>query len=114
NFGQMTDYSDRESLTVSAGFDGELPGGFQWEAFWQYGRSTNNIHADNVPIASRFIAARDVVADPVTGAPVCRDAAARASGCVPFDIFSEAALTAEQRDWMMATRRKHREQTQTI
>ena len=114
NFGQMTDYSDRESLTVSAGFEGELSGGWRWDAFWQYGRSTNDIHADNVPVASRFIAARDVVADPVTGAPVCRDAAARANGCVPFDIFSEAPLTAEQRDWMMATRRKHREQTQTI
>ena len=114
NLGQMTDYSDRQSMTVSAGFNGELPGNFEWEAFWQYGRSTNDIHADNVPIASRFIAARDVIADPVTGQPVCRDEDARDIGCVPFDIFSEELLTAEQRDWMMATRRKHREQTQTI
>src|SRR5690606_35211026 len=114
NFGQMTDYSDRQSLTVSTGFTGEIAGRFQWEAFWQHGRSTNNIHADNVPIASRFIAARDVIADPVTGDPVCRDEEARAIGCVPLDIFSEAALTAEQRAWMMATRRKQREQTQTI
>jgi len=114
NFGQMTDYSDRESVTFGTGFDGVLPGGFQWEAFWQYGRSTNDIHADNVPIASRLIAARDVIADPVTGDPVCRDEEARANGCVPFNIFSEEALTAEQRAWMMATRRKHREQTQTI
>ncbi|MDE8651218.1 TonB-dependent receptor domain-containing protein [Novosphingobium album (ex Liu et al. 2023)] len=114
NFGQMTDYSDRQSLTVSTGVNGQLPGGFEWEAFWQYGRSTNDIHADNVPIASRLIAARDVIADPVTGQPVCRDQAARAIGCVPFNIFSEDPLTAEQRGWMMATRRKHREQTQTI
>ncbi|WP_447764000.1 TonB-dependent receptor [Sphingopyxis panaciterrae] len=114
NFGQMTDYSDRQSLTVSTGFNGELGDRFRWEAFWQYGRATNDIHADNVPIASRFIAARDVIADPVSGAPVCRDAAARADGCVPFDIFSQDPLTAEQREWMMATRRKHREQKQTI
>ena len=114
NFGQMTDYSDRQSMTAGSGFSGTLPGGFEWEAFWQYGRSTNDIHADNVPIASRLIAARDVIADPVTGDPVCRDPAARAIGCVPFNVFSEAPLTAEQRKWMMATRRKHREQTQTI
>jgi outer membrane receptor protein involved in Fe transport len=114
NFGQMTDYSDRQSLTVSTGFNGELADRFKWEIFGQYGRSTNDIHADNVPIASRLIAARDVISDPVSGAPVCRDATARANGCVPFNIFSEAPLTAEQRGWMMATRRKHREQTQKI
>ncbi|MBH1991408.1 MAG: TonB-dependent receptor [Sphingomonadaceae bacterium] len=114
NFGQMTDYSDRETVTVGHSLSGKLPGNFEWEAFWQYGRSTNDIHADNVPIASRFIAARDVIADPVTGGPVCRDQEARDMGCVPFNIFSEAPLTAEQRKWMMATRRKHREQKQTI
>src|SRR3546814_2348746 len=74
NFGQMTDYSDRQSLTVSTGFHGEIAGRFKWEVFGQYGRSTNDIHADNVPIASRLIAARDVISDPVSGAPVCRDA----------------------------------------
>lgn len=114
NFGQMTDHSDRETVTIGNTFSGELPGGFNWEAFWQYGRSTNDIHADNVPIASRFIAARDVITDPVSGQPVCRDAAAQAMGCVPLNVFSTEALTAEQREWMMATRRKHREQTQTI
>ncbi|MGV3479287.1 MAG: TonB-dependent receptor plug domain-containing protein, partial [Sphingobium sp.] len=114
NFGQMTDYSDRQTLTVGNSFSGKLPGGFEWEAFWQYGKSSNDIHADNVPMASRFIAARDVIADPVTGAPVCRSAAARAIGCVPFNIFSTDPLTPEQRNWMMATRGKHREQKQTI
>lgn len=114
NFGQMTDYSDRQSLTVGNTFSGTIPGGFTWEAFWQYGRSTNDIRADNVPIASRFVAARDVIADPATGAPACRDATARAQGCVPFNIFSTDPLTAEQRAWMLGTRRKSREQTQTI
>lgn len=114
NFGQMTDYSDRQTLTIGNELGGQLGGGWDWQAFWQYGRSTNDIHADNVPMASRFIAARDVISDPVTGAPVCRDEAARAAGCVPFNIFSEAPLTAEQRDWMLATRQKKREQRQHI
>ncbi|WP_116812098.1 TonB-dependent receptor [Steroidobacter cummioxidans] len=113
-FGQMGDVSDRQSLTVGNTFQGELPGGFHWEAFWQYGRSTNDIAAYNATRASRFIAARDVISDPVTGEPVCRDAAARAAGCVPFNIFSFDELTPEQRDYMIATRRKHRENTQTV
>jgi outer membrane receptor protein involved in Fe transport len=113
NFGQMTDYSDRQSLTLGNTLVGKLPGDFTWEAFWQYGRSTNDIHADNVPIASRLIAARDVIAD-ANGQAVCRSAEARAIGCVPFNIFSTEALTAEQRQWMMATRRKNREQTQAL
>lgn len=114
NFGQMTDYADRQTVTAGNTLTAQLPGGFEAEAFWQYGRSTNDIHADNVPIASRFIAARDVISDPVTGQPVCRDAAARAQGCVPLNVFSTEPLTAQQRGWMMATRRKSREQEQTI
>lgn len=114
NFGQMTDYADRQTVTAGNTMTAQLPGGFEVEAFWQYGRSTNDIHADNVPIASRFIAARDVISDPVTGQPVCRDAAARAQGCVPLNVFSTEPLTAQQRAWMMATRRKSREQEQTI
>ncbi len=113
-FGQMGDISDRQSLTIGNTFEGQLPGNFHWEAFWQYGRSTNDISAYNATRASRFIAARDVISDPVTGEPVCRDPVARAAGCVPFNIFSFDPLTQEQRDYMLATRRKHRENTQTV
>src|SRR3546814_5290356 len=61
---------------------------FKWEAFWQYGHVTDNVTEANSPWKSHWIAARDAIADPVTGEPICRDAAARAQGCVPFDIFS--------------------------
>ncbi|MGY0556431.1 MULTISPECIES: TonB-dependent receptor [unclassified Lysobacter] len=113
NFGQMTDHSDRQTFNIGSSLDGEIAAGFQWEAFWQHGRSTNDIHANNVPMASRLLTARDVIADE-NGIPVCRDEAARALGCVPLDVFSTEELSPELRDWMMATRRKHREQRQTI
>ncbi len=113
-FGQMTDRSERQSFTVVNTLRGELPGGWRWEAFGQYGRSTNEITAPNVPIASRFVAARDVIADPLTGTPVCRDEEARAAGCVPFNIFSFDPLSAEQRAWMIGTRHKKRKNTQTV
>ncbi len=59
--------------------------------------------------------ARDVIPDPVSGAPClprCRRARERLR---PLRYLQRgAAPTAAQRDWMMATRRKHREQTQKI
>ena len=114
NFGLTGDVNDRQTTTVSHTFDGELPNGFTWEAFWQYGRSTNDIAAPDTVMASRMIAARDVIADPVTGAAVCRDEVARAAGCIPFNIFSTDPLTEEQRAYMLGTRRKQRENTQTV
>lgn len=113
-FGIFEDHHDRESITLSAGLNGRLVGDLNWEAFYQYGRMKDDITNPNQLMASRWIAARDVISDPVTGAPVCRDADARAEGCVPFDIFSSAGPTSEQYDWMFTTRNEKRTNTQQI
>src|SRR3546814_20917708 len=83
-------------------------------AFWQYGHVTDNVTEANSPWKSHWIAARDAIADPVTGEPICRDAAARAQGCVPFDIFSTAPATAAQVKWALADRHAKRNTTQPI
>ena len=114
NFGLTGDLNDRQTATLAHSLEGNLANGFKWEAFWQYGRATNNIQAPDTPRASRIIAARDVIADPLTGQPVCRDEAARAAGCVPLDIFSVDPLSDAQRAYMMGTRRKSRENTQLV
>src|SRR3546814_19904426 len=64
------------------------------------------------PWKSHGIAARDAIAEPVTGEPVCRDATARAQGCVPFDIFSTQPATEAQIKWAMADRHERRVNTQ--
>jgi len=114
SFGIFKDIHDRESVTFSAGLTGEILGNLTWDAFYQYGRVEDDIRNPDQLMASRWIAARDVIADPVTGVPVCRDPDARASGCVPFNIFSSDGPTQEQYDWMFTTRNEHRTNTQEI
>src|SRR3546814_11314671 len=96
------------SYTIGSSLGGKLGSRFKWEAFWQYGRVTDNVTEANVPWKSHWIAARDAIADPVTGEPVCRDATARAQGCVPFDIFSTPPATEAQIKWAMADRHERR------
>lgn len=108
------DVQKRHTYTFSNELNGTLAGDLQWNTFFQYGRSANNVSNPGTLRASRWIAARDVIADPVTGQPVCRDAEARGAGCVPYNVFGNAAPTPEQRDWMFATRREKWVNTQTI
>lgn len=113
-FGEIGEYHDRESYTFSAGLSGDIASNVHWEAFYQYGRTRDDVTITNNPIASHMIAARDVIADPATGQPVCRDAAARADGCLPLNIFGQDALTPEERAYLLHDRREKRTATQAI
>lgn len=113
-FGIRRDVHSRHSFTFANELGGTLGNSLQWNGFVQYGRSTNNISNPGTLRASRWIAARDVIADPVTGLPVCRDADAREAGCVPYNVFGTDQPTAEQREWLFATRREKWVNTQTI
>lgn len=101
NWPRIETLPDRQSLTIDQTLFGEIGRSLRWEAFYQYGRSTNDITVTNMPLTARWVAARDVIADPVTGQPVCRDAAQRAAGCVPYNIFGNDPLTAAQKAWML-------------
>ncbi|HVI99450.1 MAG TPA: TonB-dependent receptor [Sphingomonas sp.] len=114
NFPEREEDHNRESYTIGTSLGGKLGSRFKWEAFWQYGRVTDRVTEANVPWKSHWIAARDAIADPVTGEPICRDEAARAQGCVPFDIFSTEPATEAQIKWAMADRHERRVNTQQI
>lgn len=102
------------SFTLDQGLEGRLTDGLVWSAFFQYGRTTDDLRMVNTPMASRYVASRDVIADPVSGQPVCRDASARAAGCAPLDIFSQDPLSQAQQDWLLTTRTMDYEITQKI
>ena len=76
---------DNDALRLVSGLRGNL-GGWSWEAFFQYSKtsdidiSTNDFLIDNVQNAF-------FVVDDGMGGIQCRDAAARAAGCVPYNIF---------------------------
>ena len=79
---------DRQSFTLGQSLGGALVGKLDWQAFWQYGRTETDAVRKNIPWQSHWLAARDVTTNPVTGQAMCRDAAARAAGCIPINIFS--------------------------
>jgi len=114
NFPEREVNHDRDSLTVGSSLGGRLTDTLQWQAFWQYGRTGDDVTEANVPWKSHWIAARDAIADPVTGEPICRDPVARALGCVPFNIFSTDPATSEQIKWAMADRHERRVNTQHV
>ncbi len=66
-----------------------------YDAYYTHGRNTTNIHVRDILLMPRYRAA--IQATTVGGQIVCADPVARASGCVPINIFggqrpSEAAL----------------------
>ncbi len=114
NFPIEQDRHDRESFTFFTNLSGGSADRVKWEAYFQYGRTRDDVVGANLPYMPHWLAARDVVADPVSGQPVCRDAAARAAGCVPFDIFSTAPASQAQIAYMLHDRQEKRINTQTI
>ena len=114
NFPIRTDDHDRDTFTIGQNLSGALFGNFKWEAFAQYGRAVDNVTTRNIPIKSHWIAARDVIADPVSGQPMCRNAAARAAGCVPLNIFSMDAPSQDLLDYVMGDRKERRVNTQRV
>lgn len=114
NFPRIETGHTYESFTIDQGLEGWLTDSLQWNAFFQYGRTTDDMQLTNTPIASRYVASRDAVTDPASGQVVCRDEAARAAGCIPLNIFTQDPLTPEQKDWLLTTRTMDYEITQKI
>ena len=113
NFPVRAEDHHRKSFTVGSELSGELSDYIGWSAFVQYGRVTDHAVQGNVPVRSRWLAARDVVAD-AAGNPVCRDATARALGCLPLDIFSTATPSQALLDWVLDDRDEYRTTTQQV
>ncbi|WP_253718129.1 TonB-dependent siderophore receptor [Sphingomonas sp. AP4-R1] len=114
NVPKKQEIHERQSINLYSGLDGGIAGRFKWNAFYQYGRSRDNVEASNYPYLSHWKAARDAIADPATGQPVCRDAAARAAGCIPFDIFGTETVTPAQLAYITGGRMEKRVNTQRI
>lgn len=114
NFPVMREVHDRRSFTLGQSLSGPLPGRMTWKAWVQYGRATDAVTTSDIPRARQWVAARDVVADPVTGAPVCRDAAARAAGCVPLDIFGQASPSDALKAYVLGSRHERRTTSQRL
>ena len=93
NWGNRTPTFDRTSFSFAAGFEGTLQNDWDWSVSFQDSRFENNSKWSNYAITENLANAIDVIADPVTGEPVCRSGAA---GCVPIYPLSQEPMSPEQ------------------
>jgi outer membrane receptor protein involved in Fe transport len=114
NFPGMRERHDRASVTVGQSLGGPLADDLRWRAFYQFGRTADEVRTVNIPRASHWLAARDVTADPASGRPVCRSATARTEGCLPLDVFSLAPPSPALLRYVLDTRDEKRTNTQHI
>ena len=78
--------ADRETYRGVIGVRGDIFGDFKYDVSYVYGRVRDFTASQDIDNA-RYRNALDAVVDPVSGQIVCRDAAARAAGCVPINLF---------------------------
>lgn len=106
--GPRQNIDDRNAYRIMGGARGDIGGGWDYDAYYMYAR-TSNAQRQNGNIAiSNFIAATTTAfRNPTTGAVspfpfagvagggelVCADGAARAAGCVPANIFGEGNVS---------------------
>lgn len=86
-----------------AGLEGELPHGWSWDAYYTYGEAENDQRFSHNRLTARFTQAVDTVLNTVTGAIVCRSAAAQADGCVPLNPFGPTSISKEAYDWVFGS-----------
>ena len=102
--GRITRTSERETWRSWAGLEGEAFGDWQWEAYVGYGRFEQNQIRDNAGNFQNISYALQVEADPDNpGGYRCVNAAARADGCVPLNLFGIGSITPEMADYIRAT-----------
>lgn len=88
NLPQAFENHHRDNITLGTDMGGGLSDALTWSAFVRYGQVTDRITTTNMVGKNEWLNARYPVVDARTGQIACADAAARAAGCAPVDIFS--------------------------
>lgn len=86
-----------------AGVEGMIGDSWSWEAYYTVGEVESVVRTLNHQITARYNLAIDAIADPVTGAAICRSASARAEGCAPLNLFGEHQMSQASLDYILAT-----------
>ncbi len=128
---RMTEVSDREArydrdaFDISIGLDGDVPGfsnldrnylnSFTYTTYYNYGRASsvrNNAGQVNV---QNMRYALDAIEDPNNPDQViCRDATARAFGCVPINIFGAGSISEAAAAYVAAPGQRNAETEQYV
>ena len=98
-FGNRETNNRRKTQRFLVGLSGTLAEQYDYEIYSQYGvvDTKNQIINDRNDV--RWFQALDVIADPVSGQPVCRNPA---NGCVPINILGPTGtISQEAIDWVL-------------
>ncbi|PJI89622.1 TonB-dependent receptor [Sphingomonas koreensis] len=91
DYGYRTFGYTRETIDAAIGIDGSFGGGkWRYSAYYGHGQLIDDRGYLNQKVDANFTRAIDVVAHPVTGAPICRVALTDpATACRPLNVFGE-------------------------
>ncbi|MES2988348.1 MAG: TonB-dependent receptor [Pseudomonadota bacterium] len=94
--------TDRRQYRFVGGLKGQFDlGGTAWnyDAYYQHGTTKSYIDVDTIVLQNRYVAATNAVL--LNGVIVCADAAARAAGCQPINIFGANRPSAAALEYVM-------------
>lgn len=113
DFGPVLASNFNTTYRFSGGLMGQLENGWTWDAYVQYGQNEFESTIDNLKIMQNLRFAFDAVSNGAGGAQ-CRDAAARAAGCVPINLFGFGSPSQAAIDYVTGTLRHNMETTQQV
>jgi iron complex outermembrane recepter protein len=90
--------NDRHYDRVVLGLKGTAFSGWDWDAYVMQGRTADSTKAETA-LRDRYFFALDAIAGP-GGTAICRDAAARAAGCSPFNPFGFNSVSKAAADYI--------------
>ncbi|HWU94474.1 MAG TPA: TonB-dependent receptor [Sphingomonas sp.] len=91
--------TDRRQYRFVGGIKGSLGGSWRYDAYYEHGTTISDIDVDTIVLQNRYVAATNAIT--LNGAIVCADAAARAAGCQPINIFGNIAPSASALAYVM-------------
>lgn len=96
--------NDRKVWRGVVGLNGTLARDWKWNAYFQHGEATADVHTFNNPLVPRFNLAADAVRNPATGDIVCRSTLTDpTNGCVPLDVFGNNVASAGATSYVQGT-----------
>ncbi|WP_300381463.1 TonB-dependent receptor [Henriciella sp.] len=88
---------------------------WQWDAYYQYGKTETKVIATDITNNARLSMAQDAVVDPGTGDIVCRSTLSDPdNGCIPFNRFGIDVNSQAAVDWVIGNPYREDEFTQEV
>ncbi|MEQ8936329.1 MAG: TonB-dependent receptor plug domain-containing protein, partial [Amphiplicatus sp.] len=100
DFGPSNVQNDRRLFRGVVGAEGDLGAGWEWDSYYQYGKTSIDANVVNNVVTARYNEAVDSVLS--GGIPVCRSTLSNpGNGCVPVNPFGANAASSDSRDYVV-------------